>query len=238
MTTCSVAPGAMSTSMPRASIEKLCGAAPSLGTLTVTSVLAGMVSSFGSKKMSCATTSRVIAAAGAPVGGVPPSAPGVAAGALAASRVAWAAASLMVGTRVTSSRASSAPPAPQAASTTSANEAIAIIAPLRRTLFRFNSTSASTTEASPPRRQPPARRLSQRPCRPIPGTQIPTRKSTSWMRVLGFMGDGWCSRWSAVWIRYGSWLTGVRVSGTYDLPILSPDLPTYRLGSKPWQAFR
>ena len=30
MTTCSVAPGAMSTSMPRASIEKLCGAAPSL----------------------------------------------------------------------------------------------------------------------------------------------------------------------------------------------------------------
>src|ERR671910_3109059 len=107
--------------------------------------------------MSYDTTSTAVAAAVAPspvagvvpATGVPPSAPGVAAGALAASRVAWAAASLVVGTRVTSSCASSAPPPPHAASTTSANEAIAIIAPVRRTLFRFNWTSASTTETPP-----------------------------------------------------------------------------------------
>jgi hypothetical protein len=49
MTTCSVAPGAMSTSMPSASIEKLCGVTPSLGKFTVTSVLAGIVTSLGSK---------------------------------------------------------------------------------------------------------------------------------------------------------------------------------------------
>ena len=43
------APGAMSTSIPSSSMEKLCGVTPSLGKFTVTSVFAGIVTSLGSK---------------------------------------------------------------------------------------------------------------------------------------------------------------------------------------------
>ena len=57
MTVCSVAPGAISTLIPSSSMLKLCAVTPLLGRLTVTSVLAGILSSFGSKKMSSAVTS-------------------------------------------------------------------------------------------------------------------------------------------------------------------------------------
>ena len=49
MTVSSVAPGAMSTLIPSSSMLKLCSVTPSLGSRTVTSVSAGMLSSSGSK---------------------------------------------------------------------------------------------------------------------------------------------------------------------------------------------
>jgi hypothetical protein len=49
MTVSFVSPGATSTSIPSSSIEKLCGAAPSFRITAVTSVFAGIVTSFGSK---------------------------------------------------------------------------------------------------------------------------------------------------------------------------------------------
>src|SRR4051794_7410513 len=55
--------------MFKASMEKLCAAAPSLDTVNVTSVLAGMVASLGSKKMSFAVIlTALLACNAAPLG--------------------------------------------------------------------------------------------------------------------------------------------------------------------------
>ena len=60
----------MSTLMFKASMEKLCAAAPSLEMVNVTSVLAGIVASLGSKKMSFAVILTALLACDAAPAGV------------------------------------------------------------------------------------------------------------------------------------------------------------------------
>src|SRR5215207_6060023 len=73
MTTSWVSPGPISTLIPSSSMTKVCTAAPWLGIVTVTSVLAGMVISFGFQSMSTASIET------GPAGAAAPSAAGVAA---------------------------------------------------------------------------------------------------------------------------------------------------------------